>query len=221
MPSPPSPAQRVELSSLSPAQLQELYGAFEQFTRTQRLSRPVVALTVVHWDDTAGSVATDVSVVRGHYSINHDSDEFFAHHRRYLAEVEAYLATRNFSYAPGGRIPWWDPAKPMPAPFGQVLQPGIDCYTAGRLDNNCDWESGAFATDYPNMPLPSRYQAGNICQQFATLHDLVQDFLVYHDSVHNRIAGMFRSFDAPAAPIFWAWHATVDDVYSNWLACGK
>jgi hypothetical protein len=32
---------------------------------------------------------------------------------------------------------------------------------------------------------------------------------------------MYRTFDAPAAPIFWAWHATVDDVYSNWIACGK
>ena len=220
-PTPMPTPTRAELSSLTPAQLQELYDALTQFARTQHVNRPVVGQQVVHWDAASGSVPTNVSVVRGHYSIDHASDLFLEYHRQYLAEAQAYLATLNLSYAPGGRIPWWDPAKPMPAPFGTVAPPNIDCYTAGRLDNNCDWVAGGFVTDDPNLPIPDRFRPGTICQQFATLHDLVVDFHAYHDDVHNTVGGMFQTFDAPGAPIFWAWHATVDDVYSSWLACGK
>src|SRR5690606_26947717 len=43
----------------------------------------------------------------------------------------------------------------------------------------------------------------------------------YHNGVHVAVGGAMGAFKSPAAPIFWLWHAFVDDVWFDWQCeCG-
>jgi len=38
----------------------------------------------------------------------------------------------------------------------------------------------------------------------------------FHGSVHNAIGGDMRTFSSPRDPIFYPWHAFLDDLWSEW-----
>jgi hypothetical protein len=132
-------------------------------------------------------------VVRAHEAIDHGSSHFFHLHREFLAGMEAHLASRGLS------LPRWDPATTIPREFNVVK---------GRRP--------ALESLSPNLPVPANLRADAI-GRFRT-EDALRDALVpWHNRVHVRIGGAMGRLDmAPAAPIFWCWHATIDDLYAAW-----
>lgn len=38
----------------------------------------------------------------------------------------------------------------------------------------------------------------------------------YHNSVHGAMSGVMGNFRSPITPIFWIWHAYVDDIWKQW-----
>lgn len=71
----------------------------------------------------------------------------------------------------------------------------------------------------PNMPLPQAFRNARLCnfQDAAELGNAIDPF---HGSVHMRVGGtMGNARIAPAAPIFWCWHANLDDGYEEFLSC--
>jgi hypothetical protein len=215
---------RFELSALPLDERTRLYAAIVDFVRSAPIRVKVFEDHVVHWEDPTFDYMRDVSVVRGHYAIHHHGSLFFVHHRDYLASLESYLSTLHLPHLPQGRLPFWLPSTPIPAPFAGVPTPQVDCYTGGALTNACDWQYGALLTSNPNIPIPARYSLGSICS-FPTLDALADDICPtdggLHNDVHNALGGTMKVLDAPAAPIFWVFHATLDDIYQRWLDCSS
>ncbi len=173
----------------------------------------------------------------------HSDWDFLPFHRTYLEGLEDFLIAQGHpEFVP---LPYWDPAIPAPQEF-QVdpdgpgpLVPGVhpdcasfDCDDGGDPDycyNPIDWDPQNDRADYPEVNQPDLYD-----------HDMLPTFpdgssmgdccptglsrrieAPYHDETHRRmrngkpgsIMGWFRS---PAAPIFWIWHAYVDDIWKEW-----
>jgi hypothetical protein len=242
-PGPTKPPPRVDINSLSGADQQRIFDAITGFVRSATISVKVANQQVVTWEETG--TLTPVSVVRAHHAIHHGGDRFFTCHRWYLQTMEKAIAAS----LPNGRLPAWNPSTPMPTPFRTLARPtkGGDCETMGSLTrtdffgNVCEfaWTSsytnvnddyvtiqGLENTD-PGVAFPAKYLPGNICT-FATATALANDIGAgftnstgYHNLVHNTIGGTMQTMDAPEAAIFWPWHATIDQIFQNWLDCGK
>jgi hypothetical protein len=132
-------------------------------------------------------------------------DLFFRRHRGYLAGMETFLAGRGATeFVP---LPMWDPALPIPPEF-MVVKPRDTGATRPALID---------AT--PGLPRPAGISLPALCN-FPDINAVADATELWHDSVHNNIGGSiaFRS-TAPAAPIFWCWHAFIDEIYDEWLRC--
>ncbi len=132
-------------------------------------------------------------VVRAHEAIDHESSHFFHLHREFLAGMGAHLASRGLS------LPRWDPATAIPSEFNVVK---------GRRP--------ALESLNPNLPVPASLRPDAIGRH--RTEDALREALVpWHNRVHVRVGGAMGRLDmAPAAPIFWCWHATIDDLYAAW-----
>lgn len=242
-PPPTKPPPRVDINTLSSTDQQRIFDAVTGYIRNASITVKVANDQVVEWGQTG--TLEPVSVVRAHHAIHHGGDTFFSCHRWYLSTMEQAIA----SSLPGGRLPAWDPSTPMPAPFRSLAPPskGGDCETMGSLTgtdafgNVCEFAwtnsytnvNGRYVTveglenTNPSVPFPTKYKPGNICV-FATAGALANDIGAgftnstgYHNRVHNTIGGTMQTMDAPEAAIFWPWHATIDQIFQNWLDCGK
>jgi hypothetical protein len=143
-------------------------------------------------------------VVAAHLDIEHSGEEIFTGHREYIEGMETFLADNGGEeFVP---LPKWDPATPIPSEFNVVKDE--DPFTRpplGTLD--------------PRMPLPPEYRLPVLCdyESGAELGDAIDP---WHGRVHLRIGGTMALFEvASAAPIFWCWHAFLDDVYWDWQSC--
>jgi hypothetical protein len=147
------------------------------------------------------------AVVNDHLHITHSGAQLLEGHRAYIAHMENHLQQNGGgTFAP---LPSWDPATTIPAEF-DVVKPADDGTQLPPLDNL-----------NPNMPLPAAFQRAALCA-FQTAGDLGNAINGWHGSVHLAIGGaMGDAVIAPAAPIFWCWHAYLDDVYAAWLACAS
>jgi len=145
-------------------------------------------------------------IVSDHLAITHSGEDIFTGHRAYIAGMESYLsANGGGSFVP---LPMWNPSNPIPDEFN-VVRPQDDGTTRTPL-NNLD----------PQMQLPAQYEFPAVCDNYDTAEDLGNAIDPWHGSVHGAIGGSMGSFThAPAAPIFWCWHAFIDDVYYNWQNC--
>lgn len=216
------PVWRVDLQTLTSVQRQALYDGIVDAIRTETITVKVSEDSVVHWEDSSFRTMMPVSIVRAHYAIWHHNPiapgGFLTRHRDYLAVMEGFLAKRNIEL-PLGRIPAYSPAARIPAPFDRVPVPKRNCFTGGRIDNDCDWFYSPFVSVNPRTSLPTQYTYPRVCS-FASLDALTLSFEDWHDRVHSRIGGTMSTFDSPAAPIFWVWHGFVDAIYEAWNACG-
>jgi tyrosinase-like protein len=71
----------------------------------------------------------------------------------------------------------------------------------------------------PQMPLPQQFRRPDLCT-IPTLDRLGNGINQWHGDVHGAVGGtMFEFAVASAAPIFWCWHASVDDVAFDWETC--
>lgn len=134
-----------------------------------------------------------------HTTITHSGEHIFTGHRQYIEGLEAFLSSQG-----GGRfvpLPAWNPANPVPAEFN-VVKPEDDGTPRPALVNL-----------NPNLPMPGQYAPPAVCN-FASVTDLGNDVNGWHGSVHVTVGGTMRLFPiASAAPIFWCWHAFMDEIY--------
>ena len=142
------------------------------------------------------------AIVATHTTITHSGEHIFTGHRQYIEQLEAFLTAQG-----GGRfvpLPAWNSATPIPPEFN-VVKP---------QDNGA--ARPALVNLNPNLPVPSEYAPPAVCN-FASATDLGNDVSGWHGSVHITIGGTMSQFSiASAAPIFWCWHAFVDEIYWNY-----
>lgn len=145
------------------------------------------------------------AVVGDHPSIVHSGVNFFTGHRSYLARLESFLTLNGGArFVP---LPEWDPRNEIPAEFNVV--DALDDGTA-RVP---------LANLTPNDPMPPEFAPNTVCA-FETAEDLAAAVIPWHNGVHVGVGGTMVDFmQAPAAPIFWCWHALLDDIYFDWQAC--
>jgi len=139
-------------------------------------------------------------VIAQHMNIVHSGVDFFTGHRVYLGAMETWLAANGAAqFVP---LPEWVPSNPIPAEFDVVKAP-----------------RPALQNLNPNMPPPPQFAFPSVCSTL-TLQELSDAVNPWHGSVHVTIGGaMGNLMDAPAAPIFWCWHAYLDDIYFDWESC--
>lgn len=149
------------------------------------------------------------SIVAAHTMITHSGAHLLNGHRAYIQRLEEFLLT-----APGNRrrfvpLPKWDPGDPIPNEF-QGIRPLDGGGLLGRPPlNNLT----------PNLPLPATFRQPNLCT-FGTAENLGNAIDSWHGSVHVAVGGTMRdALVASAAPIFWLWHAFIDDVFLDWELC--
>lgn len=145
------------------------------------------------------------AVVTDHTHIIHSGSQLFEGHRAFIGRMETYLQQNGGgAFVP---LPFWNPADPIPAEFN-VVKPKDNGTPYAKLVNL-----------NPNMPLPPAFTSLELCK-FNNAADMGNAINGWHGDVHNKIGGAMGSpLISPAAPIFWCWHAFLDDVYANWLAC--
>ncbi|MBA2659482.1 MAG: tyrosinase family protein [Nitrosospira sp.] len=139
------------------------------------------------------------AIVAAHTTITHSGEHILTGHRQYIEELEAFLTAQGGArFVP---LPAWNSANPIPAEFSTVKPQDDGTPRPSLINLN------------PNIPMPSQYTPPAVCN-FASLTDLGNDINGWHGSVHVTIGGTMGSLAiASAAPIFWCWHAFVDEIY--------
>lgn len=124
-----------------------------------------------------------------------DGTRFFTWHREYLAGLENHLRTIEVE---GRRLtlPSWAPWEPLPEAFrtNGARHPGMGTTDFAAF---CDDTIGHFPND-----------------------DVLGVILSWgpHFATHARTGGdMALIHKAPLSPIFWPWHAFIDDLYKTYM----
>lgn len=131
-------------------------------------------------------------------------EEFLKFHRRFIRRLEFFMLDN------GGAeivpVPKWDPSTPIPS----------------------ELPDSSRTTSNPNISLPSwATVAGGTTQspifnytnllQFQNPDEIGRALgASYHGSVHGTIGGAMAGFHSPEDPIFFPWHAWVDDILEEW-----
>lgn len=156
----------------------------------------------------------------------HGTARFLVWHRTYIKKMEDFLISQGRpEFVP---LPEWDPNSCIPDEFILV---------GGGVDPNCPASAacpcapGSNCNLLPLTPNPPRRCPGislptslsipqNLCglTNFNSFRSTLES---YHNPVHGAVGGTMGGFKSPAAPIFWLWHAFVDDVWYEWQCdCG-
>ncbi len=163
---------RKDVSTLSNAQLTQLRALLDQFINKPK-DNPVA-------EHKAASVDMSLMI--------HDMG-FLTWHQHFIAELETWLVNNGGAeFVP---LPYWNPAKAIPAQLNQG-------------NNNV------------NMPLPAnlRPTALKTIANYTALNNRV---VPYHNAVHNAAGGQMPNPDtSPSDPIFWPFHAFLVAVYERW-----
>jgi hypothetical protein len=142
------------------------------------------------------------AVQAAHYRLDH-STRVVDDHRLYLSMLEDYLWVNGLggNYVP---LPFWNPTEAIPDEFRTVVS------NAAPLQNF-----------NPGIALPDALRAAALCT-IQTLPELWDAMRSWHAAVHGGVGGAMRTIqtNAPAALIFWPWHAYVDNIYTEWELCG-
>lgn len=165
-------AHRKDASTLTSAQLTQLRTLLDQF-----INKPAGNPVAEH-----KAAGMDMSLMI------HDGG-FLAWHQHFVAELETWLVNNG-----GGKfvpVPYWNPAKPIPA----------------QLDNG---------NINVNMPLPANLRPGAL-KAIANYTALNKRVIPYHSAVHNALGGQMPDPErSPSDPIFWPFHAFLVAVYERW-----
>lgn len=158
----------------------------------------------------------DSNVISAHETSDwHGTTSFFPGHRGYIGGFEIWLL--NVKNRPD-LVPLrkWNPATAIPAAL--LLHAGAqttDCNNAVGSENcNPLVNTGADTS----RALPAAYQyngpsaaSGGLCAH-TDIFDVQSIEGSYHGGVHISIGGAFGDMKSPSAPIFFPWHAFLDDV---------
>lgn len=116
-----------------------------------------------------------------------DPMRFLGFHRDYVRRLERWLVARGYRrFVP---LPAWNPAQCVPTQFRR------------GVNNPCIRLSFA------------RFRGSNL-RNFASEQDFARQLELRHNTVHNRLGGIMpRVMSSPSVPLFWIWHAFVDDLW--------
>jgi hypothetical protein len=144
-------------------------------------------------------------VVDDHLAIVHSGVDFFTGYRAYVGTMEAWLAGNGGArFVP---LPEWIPDNPIPVEFDVVRDTDDGTPRLPLVNLN------------PSIHVPTELAPGQLCG-FESGDALAQAINSWHGSVHGAVGGAMGEFtQAPAAPIFWCWHAFLDDLYYDWETC--
>lgn len=134
-----------------------------------------------------------------HGQMRHTWDRMFLeHHRHFLGGMEEFLNRRNFP------LPIWSPETPIPPEFI-----GVEAFDNGQ-------PRPSLQNSNPRIAIPALLRADRI-GGWNTPDALAAAIRPWHDGVHTAVGGSMgeQRFSA-AAPIFWAFHGEVDEMYSVW-----
>lgn len=129
--------------------------------------------------------------------------QLFSWHRTYIEGLEAFLKSKGQSkFVP---LPKWVPSDPIPPAFG-VDKKGKKIVK--NLDPKQDW------SQFLHSRLSAFKQEIRKGSKDTTPNKLIlaDTLVVPHNNTHNTIGGTMASMSSPAAPIFWCYHAFIDDV---------
>lgn len=154
------------------------------------------------------------AVVAAHVTITHNDIHLFTGHRDYIAELERYLQSAGAAqFVP---LPKWNPVNEVPIEF-RVMKtrqdgaPWIPAFPAMPAVQNPNAD--------PNRAMPAQFAHPTVCS-FQDGNVLGNAANPWHGGVHGSVGGIFGQFAvASAVPLFWCWHAFVDEIYYDWQQC--
>lgn len=157
-----------------------------------------------------------------HHELHTSGYFFLAGHREYLAGLESFLKTRGLLGA-GEFLPMWDPSDRQPA-RRRIPPEFIDPATGPDRIHEI-WAPlrpfvafmffpfrGFWLKLWPPFPFPH--------PQFVPWTSLYGIVLAWtaHFAVHVLVGGVFADIPRTSqTPLFWLWHACVDEYYCGWL----
>ena len=165
-------AHRKDVSTLSPAQRTQFRTLLDTF-----INKPTANPVAEH-----KAAGMDMSLMI-------HGPGFLTWHQHFVAELETWLVNNGGAkFVP---VPYWNPAKPIPA----------------QLNNG---------NTNVNMPLPANLKPSAL-KTIATYTLLNNRVVPYHNAVHNGLGGNMPNPDtSPSDPIFWPFHAFLVAVYERW-----
>lgn len=162
----------------------------------------------------------------------HDDFNFMPFHRAYIEGMEDFLILNGHpEFVP---LPSWNPATPTPVEFRVVdsdclltacvngVQPGST--PAQYCSVNVNWNPNRVRPNYLNASIQSGPN-NDICDYFfqpttpggSSSIGLSRNIETpYHNQVHMAMGGNMGNFSGPSSPIFWCWHAYLDDMWKEW-----
>ena len=158
---------------------------------------------------------------QAHHDLHTSGFFFLAGHRAYIEGLEAFLGQEGL-LAPGEGLPVWDPSARRQA-WRRIPPEFLDPSTgAGRIHDI--WAplrplvafsffpfKGAWLRAWPPFPLPHPSFV-----PWTSLFGLVLCWTA-HFAVHVLVGGLFgRIPRTPETPLFWLWHAFIDELYRGW-----
>lgn len=99
----------------------------------------------------------------------------------------------------------WNPNVSLPAFLDLPV-------VAGPYNDLCDWPMNPITPTAPGLPDCCADGLSRVIEGQGP--NPVNSG--YHNSVHGIMGGVMGNFRSPAAPIFWLWHAYVDDIWKRW-----
>jgi hypothetical protein len=163
----------------------------------------------------------------------HNDVNFLPFHRAYIEGMEDFLMLQGYpQFVP---LPSWNPSTAVPTEFRLV---DANCSTASincnmNVTNTPSTDCSTSINWVPNiarpryLSLPVQSGTGNdLCDwPFTTGSGGLSRIMegetpntpnsTYHNSVHTAMGGTMRYFTSPGAPIFFCWHAFIDDMWKQ------
>ena len=143
--------------------------------------------------------------------------QFFPWHADYLAGLEKFLLDKGYPrFVP---LPKYIPAKdnPIPRPFvedksGKLI---VNNLNPANLDS---WIAAGLQTkDLSKFVYDIRPMKDGKYDDTIPDSAVLSDTAVWpHNETHNTIGGTMASLRSPDAPIFWLYHAFIDDIQYDW-----
>ena len=177
------------------------------------------------------------SVSDGHSMDIHNDDNFLPFHRCYIEAMEDFLIKKGHpEYVP---LPSWPPNTPVPAEFrtvdpdcsSAICDIGVSGSTTTNCSNPTNWNPNISRPSYLTLPVKTGTNddlcdfivAGNSTNSITRILEGQATNVVssnYHNSVHSNMGGAMGYFTSPALPLFWCFHAYIDDIWKEYqCAC--
>ncbi len=210
--SPTYGGRRPLLKNLSGEKQKELAGLINQYTYANH-----DAVVNDHMNTTMG----DPLLFDVHFA---PYAHIFSWHHDYIQGLETWLSSNGHKeFVP---LPKWIPSDPIPPAFGDgtigiTVDPNDNSFDRANpliddFDPQEDWS--AFADSPGDQKLKAYIEDVRKGPADTTPGDLIlADTLVrIHNDTHNTIGGNMASMGSPSVPIFWCYHAFIDDIWVRW-----